>query len=113
MRRANAAIMREILVYRRDKEEHDARLQQVITVLNDNNVVLKQEKCIIRVTKVHFLGHELSAEGVMPLQKYLSAIQQFRALKTVAELQSFMGLVTEPMKLLLRNRPGKKYEPSK
>ncbi|XP_063366280.1 uncharacterized protein K02A2.6-like [Cydia amplana] len=99
--------MDDILVYGRDKEEHDARLQQVISVLNDNNVVLKQEKCIIGVTKVHFLGHELSAEGVRPLQKYLSAIQQFRAPKTVAELQSFMGLVKEPMKVLLRNRPGK------
>ncbi|XP_047991724.1 uncharacterized protein K02A2.6-like isoform X2 [Leguminivora glycinivorella] len=112
--------MDDILVYGRDKEEHDTRLQQVTNVLKENNVVLKEEKCIIGVTKVHFLGHELSAEGVRPLQKYLSAIQQFRSPKTVGELQSFMGLVnyvgrwipnlstlTEPMKLLLRNRPGK------
>lgn len=102
------------------KEEHDARLEKVREVLKDNNVVLRKEKCIIGIQKVHFLGHELSAMGVRPLQKYVSSIPDFRPPKTVPELQSFMGLVnyvgkwipdlatvTEPMKELLRNRPGK------
>ncbi|XP_073959776.1 uncharacterized protein [Choristoneura fumiferana] len=110
----------DILIYGRNKEEHDTRLEKVMEVLRNSNVVLRQDKCIIGVQKVHFLGHELSETGIKPLQKYISAIQDFRPPNTVAELQSFMGLVnyvgkwipdlatvTEPMKELLRNRPGK------
>lgn len=75
--------------YGTSKEEHDARLQKVKDDLKENNVVLREDKCTFRVNKVSFLGHELSAEGVHPLQKYINAIQDFRAPTTVEELQRF------------------------
>ena len=62
-------------------------------VLEDNNVVLKKEKCIYRVTKVQFLAHELSEAGVRPLKKYMCTIQKFRPPTTIGEVQSFLGLV--------------------
>ncbi|GBP88987.1 Retrovirus-related Pol polyprotein from transposon 297 [Eumeta japonica] len=81
----------------------------VVPVLKENG----------KMTKVSFLGHELSAEGVRPLGKYVSTIKEFRAPKTTGELQSFLGLVnfvskwipnyatvTEPLKTLLRNKNG-------
>lgn len=71
------------------------------------------------MSKVSFLGHELSAEGVRPLKKYISTIKEFRAPKTTGELRSFLGLInfvskwipnyataTEPLKTLLRNKNG-------
>ncbi|KAG7300079.1 hypothetical protein JYU34_015614 [Plutella xylostella] len=107
----------DILVFGRNIKEHDLRLNKVQTVLQDNNVLLKDEKCSYRMEKVNFLGHELSGEGIRPLEKYVSTIQEFRAPSTTGELQSFLGLVnfvskwipdlatrTESLKELLRSK---------
>lgn len=109
----------DILVFGKDLEQHDKRLDKVMTILKNNNVVLKEEKCIFRNKTVNFLGHVLSENGVRPLPKYVSTIQQFRPPTTVGELQSFLGLVnfvskwipdlatqTDPLRELLRSHKG-------
>lgn len=110
----------DILVFG-NETEHDLRLSKVLQVLRENNVLLNKDKCIYKTEKIHFLGHELSPDGVKPLTKYLDSISQFRIPKTVEELQSFLGLVNyvnkwipnlatkcEPLKELLRLKLGKK-----
>lgn len=110
----------DILVYGKDQAEHDGRLKKVLDILKTHNVLLREDKCIYRVKSVKFLGHELSENGIKPLDKYLSAIKNFRAPTTIAELQSFLGLVnfvgkwiphlsttTEPLKELLRQKAGR------
>ncbi|CAK1597386.1 unnamed protein product [Parnassius mnemosyne] len=110
----------DILIFGKDLLEHDLRLKKVLAVLEENNMMLREDKCIYRMKKVHFLGHELSELGVKPLDKYILAIKGFRAPTNIAELQSFMGLVnyvgkwiphlatiTEPLKQLLRQRTGR------
>lgn len=110
----------DILVYGKDQKEHDSRLRKVLDTLKTNGIVLREEKCIFSASKVHFLGHELSKEGVKPLEKYLTSIKEFRAPTTISELQSFMGLInyvgkwipnlatkTEPLKELLRLKYGR------
>ncbi|CAH2089953.1 unnamed protein product [Euphydryas editha] len=107
----------DILVYGRDKKEHDKRLQKVLETIRTNNIMLKEDKCIYGTTKVQFLGHELSDQGIRPLDKYLSDIKNFRTPINISELQSFLGLInyigkwipnlatlTEPLKLLLRKK---------
>lgn len=110
----------DILVYGETQDQHDARLEEVMTILKTNEVVLRKEKCIFKTNNVHFLGHNLSEDGVRPLEKYLATIKDFRAPITIAELQSFMGLInyvgkwipnlattTEPLKELLRQKTGR------
>lgn len=80
----------DILIYGKDMHEHDSRVRKVMTVLKDNNVLIRNDKCSFRLSKVSFLGHALSAEGVRPLEKYISTIKEFRAPKTTGELQSFL-----------------------
>ncbi|XP_049886625.1 uncharacterized protein K02A2.6-like [Pectinophora gossypiella] len=113
----------DILIYGKDMQEHDARVKKVMSVLKDNNVLVKEDKCSFGMSKVSFLGHELSAEGVRPLEKYISTIKEFRAPKTTGELRSFLGLInfvskwipnyataTEPLKTLLRNKNGERTD---
>lgn len=110
----------DILIFGESEEEHDLRLQKVLHVLEENNVLLNKEKCIFKKQEVHFLGHELTQDGVRPLDKYIQSIRNFRIPKNVEELQSFLGLVnyinkwipnlatiTEPLKELLRKKMGK------
>ncbi|XP_022815233.1 uncharacterized protein K02A2.6-like [Spodoptera litura] len=111
----------DILVYGEDEKQHDERLSKVLRVLKENNVLLNESKCVYKVQKISFLGHELTPDGVKPLKKYVTSILEFRKPKTVEELQSFLGLVNyinkwlpnlsttaEPLKKLLRKKSGKK-----
>lgn len=110
----------DILVYGKNLQEHDSRLEKVLQTLDEHKVMLRKEKCVYRTRKVQFLGHELSEEGIKPLQKYISTIREFRPPESVSELQSFLGLVTfigkwiphlatttEPLKIILRKRSGR------
>ncbi|XP_063363596.1 uncharacterized protein K02A2.6-like [Cydia amplana] len=85
----------DILVFGSTEEEHDSRVEKVLRILEDNNVLLNDKKCIRKVQKVEFLGHELTPEGIKPLKKYIDSIEKFGAPNTVEELQSFLGLIVE------------------
>ncbi|XP_013167322.1 PREDICTED: uncharacterized protein K02A2.6-like [Papilio xuthus] len=111
----------DILIWGRNEREHDLRLAKVMDVLEQNDVLLNEKKCIYKVQTINFLGHELKLEGVKPLPKYIKSISEFRVPRTIEELQSFLGLVnyinkwipnlattTEPLKQLLRLKLGHK-----
>lgn len=110
----------DIIIFGCNEDEHDRRLQNTLKTLKDNNVLLNHDKCVYKVNKIEFLGHELSAQGVIPLKKYINNIQTFRAPNTIEELQSFLGLVNfvnkwipnyatliEPLRKLLRLKLAK------
>lgn len=110
----------DIIIYGSDGYEHDKRLNKVLQVLTDNNVLLNEAKCIYKTNKIEFLGHELTAEGIKPLAKYIQAIRSARRPSTVEEIQSFLGLVnyvgkwipklaslTEPLRQLIRLKLNK------
>ena len=42
----------DIVVSGRTKEEHDYRLQQILIVLENNNVMLNKSKCVFGVEKL-------------------------------------------------------------
>lgn len=83
----------DIIVYGADKEEHDKRLAAVLETLSKNEVTLNQEKCIYGVSKLKFLGHNLSADGITPDSDKLESIRKFREPTTGEEVRSFLGLV--------------------
>lgn len=110
----------DIVVFGSDVNEHSARLKHVLQVLNQNNVLLNENKSVFNASKMEFLGHELSPNGIKPLDKYVKTIESFREPKTVEEVQSFLGLVnyigkwipnlatvTEPIREILRHKLSK------
>lgn len=110
----------DIVVFGSDETEHEARLTKTLQVLRDNDVLLNDDKCVLRAKQIEFLGHQLSPEGVKPLDKYVKTIESFREPMVIEEVQSFLGLVnyvgkwipnlatwTEPLRELLRLKLGK------
>lgn len=110
----------DIIIFGADEKEHDERLNRVLQVLKNNNVLLNKKKCIYKTKRIEFLGHELTEKGVKPLNKYIEAIHSTRKPTNVEELQSFLGLanyvgkwianlasVTEPLRKLLRLKLSK------
>ncbi len=48
-------------------------------------MVINREKCECDVPEVQFLGHYVTAEGIMPLEEKLAAIQVSKAGKSYKE----------------------------
>ena len=54
----------DILVYSRNKEEHEKHLRIVLHILRDRKLFAKLSKCEFWLEKVQFLGHVISKDGV-------------------------------------------------
>lgn len=83
----------DIVVAGKTKSEHDARLAEVMTVLQANNVLLNKDKCLFGETELDILGFKVSALGISPSEEKVSAIKNFRKPETKEEVRSFLGLV--------------------
>jgi len=83
----------DILVASRSAAEHQLHLRQIFTVLSDNGMVLNPAKCCFAQSSVKFLGHQVSASGVVPLARHVSAVQDFPQPGDVKALQRFLGLI--------------------
>ncbi|MDY6966716.1 MAG: reverse transcriptase family protein, partial [Halobacteriota archaeon] len=54
----------DLLVYSRSVEEHLVMLDKVFGLLAKHKLYLKEKKCHLFLSKVNFLGHVVSADGV-------------------------------------------------
>ena len=55
----------DILIYSKSEEEYEDHLRVVLQVLRDHQLYAKFSKCEFWLTKVKFLGHVMSASGVL------------------------------------------------
>lgn len=70
---------------------HQCRVK--LDVLHKNNIQLAPHKCRFGVAEVEFLGHIVSAKGIRPDPKKVSAINEWTAPSNVTGLKSFTGAV--------------------
>ena len=87
------AIVDDILIWGRIREEHDATLKKVLDRCRMNNLKLNEDKSEFRKSSVTYAGHVLSDKGVKPDAEKCRAIKQMEEPKDLSELQTFMGLV--------------------
>jgi hypothetical protein len=55
----------DILIYSRMTEEHDEHLSLVLQCLRENKLYGKLSKCSFYQSKIHYLGHVISGEGII------------------------------------------------
>jgi cleavage and polyadenylation specificity factor subunit 1 len=82
----------DVLVASVDEKEHLSHLETVFKLFSLNGLVLNQEKCILGVDEIQFLGHKVSAEGVKPVPEKVEAITDLPPPSTKLALQSFLGM---------------------
>ena len=64
----------DIIVFGRSFQEHLSRLGEVLNKLQTANLKVKPSKCNLFSTKVKYLGHIISADGVMADPAKLEAV---------------------------------------
>jgi hypothetical protein len=55
----------DILIYSKNEEEHAKHLRIVLTHLREHQLYAKFSKCVFWLEEIQFLGHVLSAKGIV------------------------------------------------
>ena len=113
--------MDDILVYSKTPKEHEEHLRTTLQLLGDHKLYAKFSKCDFLLSKVHFLGHVVSKEGVSVDPAKVEAVSKWTLPTSVKEIRSFLGLagyyrrlvkglskIVAPLMTLTQK--GKKYE---
>jgi hypothetical protein len=82
----------DILIYSKNREEHDKYLKIVLQVLREHHLYAMLSKCDFFQKQVHYLGHVISEEGVVADPKNFKAIMHWPTPKDVYDIRSIMGL---------------------
>ena len=80
----------DLLVASKSPEEHLLHLRQVFERLRQYSLTINVAKSSFGEIELTFLGHKITAKGVLPLPKKVSAIKQFPVLASVP-----LSLLTE------------------
>jgi hypothetical protein len=64
----------------------------VLERLQQHGLVLNAEKCKFGVAELDYLGHHMTATGIQPMAGRVEALVKFPQLKTVGQLQTFLGM---------------------
>ena len=83
----------DMLIFSEDIHQHEQHLRQVLSLLQQNGLIVRQDKCVFAAPVVEFLGHEISGDGIRPLSSKVKAIQDYPTPTTIKELQTFLGMV--------------------
>ncbi|WVZ86768.1 hypothetical protein U9M48_033502 [Paspalum notatum var. saurae] len=82
----------DIPVYSKNEKEHEEHLRIVLSRLREHKLYAKFSKCAFWLKEVAFLGHILSAKGVVVDPKQGGRCAELEATTTVTEIRSFLGL---------------------
>ena len=81
----------DILIFGSTMDEHNERLDQVLTKIKEAGLKLAPEKCHFLRKEVHYLGHVINATGVTTDPEKIESIQRWALPKCKKEMQAFLG----------------------
>jgi hypothetical protein len=82
----------DILIYRKTWTDHITHVDQVLSLLSQHQLFLKQSKCAFGASEVEYLGHLVGKDGVRVDPKKIEAMQDWPHPKTLKILHGFLGL---------------------
>ena len=82
----------DILVYSKSVSKHVIHLRSVLEILAHNHLYAKRSKCMFACTKMEYLGHVITTEGVHTDPTKVVAMQQWSIPKDIKSLRGFLGL---------------------
>ena len=85
--------MDDVLIASRNMEEHTEHFRVLFQRLTDHDLVLSPAKCQFGQSKIEFLGHTVSKDGIEPLPGKVAAIAQFPKPSTTEELKRFLAFL--------------------
>lgn len=84
--------MDDILVFSMTLEDHIQHLRSVFEILAENQLCVKQSKCVFAQQSMEYLGHIISDQGVATDPAKTEAMIKWHVPTNVTELRGFLGL---------------------
>ena len=88
-------LMDDVLVFGKDKKEHDERLMAALKRIEAAGATLNPSKRKFRKQQLKFLGHLVDGEGIRADPNKTSAITEMKPPTNISELRRFMGMVNQ------------------
>ena len=82
----------DVIVFGRTEEEHLEHLRVVFKHFREFNLKLKPSKCDLFQSKIIYLAHHISKEGVHPSKDNVHAIEEFPMPETFMQVRAFCRL---------------------
>jgi len=82
----------DILIYSATWDQHMEHLQQVFTVLQEQQLHCAKEKCHFAEREIEYLGFIINDQGIKTDPKKTQAIRDWPIPTSIADIQIFMGL---------------------
>ena len=93
-------VVDDILVHGRNAVEHDSRLRKVLQRCRDVNLKLNSSKSKIGCSEVNYVGHKLTADGLLPTRDRVKSIEELRDPQDHSELATFLGMAAYVSKFI-------------
>lgn len=87
------AIIDDILIWGKDRQEHDQRLKAVMNRISDYNLKLSPDKCQFRKDHIAYVGHVFTSAGIQPDPEKIHAVKDMPAPQNISKLQTFLGFI--------------------
>lgn len=81
----------DILIFSSSQEEHFKHLQIVFEKLRQNCLKLKLKKCHFFKQSVKYLGHVVTADGIIPDDDKVEALKRLETPRNLRDVRSFLG----------------------
>src|SRR5882757_8770652 len=81
----------DILIYSETLEKHIDLVKKVLGKLEQHDLAVSIKKSVFHVEMVEFLGYIVSVEGVTMSERNIESIMNWKAPKSVKEVQIFIG----------------------
>lgn len=94
LRRSVLVFMDDILVYSPSLSTHVEHLREVLCLLRDKQLFVKQSKCSFVCESLEYLSHIISGDGVATDPRKTQAMLEWPQPTTVTELRGFLGLTS-------------------
>lgn len=82
----------DLLVAKKNEEEHVVHLRLLMTRLEENGVIINPDKCQLGVQELIFLGHPLDYLGIKTLPDKVEAIFCFFEAPELSEIEKIPGV---------------------
>lgn len=83
----------DFIITAMDQKELMQKLRAVLAIFKQNGLRLNKEKCVFHAKTLDFLGHQVNAEGIQPLEEKTAAMRNSPHPTNKKELQAFLGML--------------------
>ena len=87
------AVMDDILIAAETPAKHDIIMKQVVRRAHEWNLKLNFEKCHLKQSRVKYIGHVVTSNGLEPDPDKVKAVMEYPVPQNKEEIRRFLGII--------------------